>query len=80
MLWWHEYQASPLGPVYGIYGERGELALLARTLVFFMTFLDFKMRQKNQNTKPQKRYLEVSRSTMEETRALFRFTDKRRNQ
>jgi hypothetical protein len=46
---------------------------------FFLTFFNLKMRPKNQNMKPQKRYLEVSRSTRKEVRAFFRFTAKRKN-
>jgi hypothetical protein len=79
--WWHEYpavgQRSPLGLVDS-HGERG-ISSLAETPVLFSTFLSFKMRPKNQNLKLQKRYLEVSRSTREEVRAFFHFTDKRKN-
>jgi hypothetical protein len=38
---------------------------------FFLIFFKFKMRPKNQNMKPQKRYLEVSRSIRKEVRAFF---------
>jgi preprotein translocase subunit YajC len=47
--------------------------------IFFFIFYYLKMRPKNQNMKPQKRYLEVSRSIGEEVRAFFRFTAKRKN-
>jgi hypothetical protein len=79
--WWHEYPAVGrrlLSCLVDSHGANGGSSL-ANFSLFFSTFLNFKMRPKNQNMKPQKRYLEVSRSTREEVRAFFRFTDKRKN-
>jgi hypothetical protein len=52
--------------------------IVSSQMWFFQFFFDLKMRPKNQNMKPQKRYLEVSRSTRKEVRAFFRFTAKRK--